>query len=142
MWASIAKRFYFRYTSGMNINIKGTNIGLTPAITSYIEKRLEPAGKFLEGDSSAICNFEVAKTSRHHKSGDIFRAEAHIVAAKRDIFVESEQGDLYAAIDVVRDEIIHRLSSDKGRRLSRMRRGGMAVKNIIKGLWGGRVRGE
>ncbi len=74
----------------------------------------------------------------HHKSGDVFRAEAHIVAAHRDIYADSEQGDLYAAIDVVRDEVMHRLTSDKGKRLSSIRRGGTAVKNMIKGLWRGR----
>ena len=113
----------------------GTNIGLTPAITSYIEKRLEAAGKFLENDPSAICDFEVGKTTQHHKHGDVFRAEAHIVAAKRDIYAESEQGDLYAAIDAVRDEVMHRLTSDKGKRLSSIRRGGTVVKNLMKGLW-------
>jgi len=122
----------------MNINIKATSIGLTPSISDYIEKRFESVKKFLESDPSAICDFEVGKTTQHHKTGDIFRAEAHIVAARRDIYAESEQADLYAAIDAVRDEVMHRLTSDKGKRISRVRRGGTAVKNMIKGLWKGR----
>ena len=121
----------------MNINIKATSIGLTPSISDYIEKRFESVKKFLESDPSAICDFEVGKTTQHHKTGDIFRAEAHIVAARRDIYAESEQADLYAAIDAVRDEVMHRLTSDKGKRLSRIRRGGTVVKNIIKGMWRG-----
>ena len=123
----------------MNINIKTTGISLTPSISEYVGKRLESVEKFLENDPSAVCNFEVGKTSRHHKSGDVFMAEAHIVAAKSDIYAQSEQSDLYAAIDAVRDEVMHRLTSDKGKRLSRIRRGGTTVKNMIKGLWGGRA---
>src|ERR1035437_7210196 len=123
----------------MNINIKTTGISLTPSISEYIDKRMESAKRFLENDPSAICNFEVEKTTRHHKNGDVFRAEAHIVAAKRDIYAESEQSDLYAAIRLVRDEVMRRLSSDKGKRLSSIRRGGTAVKNMIKGLWRGRA---
>ena len=123
----------------MNINIKTTNISLTPSISDYVNKRFESVKKFLQNDPSAICDFEVGKISRHHKSGDVFRAEAHIVAAHRDIYADSEQSDLYAAIDLVRDEVMHRLTSDKGKRLSSIRRGGTAIKNMIKGLWGGRA---
>jgi len=119
----------------MNINIKTTAISLTPSISEYVNKKMESVKKFLESDPSAICDFEVGKTTQHHKSGDIFRAEAHIVAAKRDIYAQSEQSDLYAAIDAVRDEVMHRLTSDKGKRLSRIRHGGVIVKNMIKGLW-------
>jgi len=122
----------------MNINIKTTGISLTPSIASYINKRMESVKKLLENDSSATCSFEAGKTTQHHKSGDVFRAEVHIVGARRDIYVESEQSDLYAAIDAVRDEVMRRLSSDKAKRISSIRRGGMAVKNMIKGIWGGR----
>ncbi len=119
----------------MNIRIKTTNISLTPSISGYINKRLESVEAFLENDPSAICDFEVGKSTMHHKKGDVFRAEAHIVAAKRDIYAGSEQADLYAAIDAVRDEVIRRLSSDKGKRISRIREGGITVKNMIRGLW-------
>ena len=87
----------------MNINIKTIGISLTPSISDYVNKRMESVNKFMENDPSAICSFEVGKTTQHHKRGDVFRAEAHIVAAKRDIYVDSEQSDLYAAIDAVRD---------------------------------------
>ena len=121
----------------MNINTKATSIGLTPSISDYIEKRMESVQKFLASDPSAICDFEVGKTTQHHKTGEIFRAEAHIVAAKRDIYAESEQTDLYAAIDAVRDEVMRQLSSDKAKKISSIRRGGTRVKNMVKGLWKG-----
>jgi len=121
----------------MNINIKTTNIGLTPSISDYVGKRMESVQKFLASDPSAICDFEVGKTTEHHRQGDIFRAEAHIVAAKRNIYAESEQTDLYVAIDAVRDEVMRQLSADKTKKLSGARSGGAMVKNIIKGLWKG-----
>jgi ribosomal subunit interface protein len=122
----------------MNINIKTTAISLTPSISDYIDKKMEPVKKLFENDPSATCNFEVGKTTQHHKSGDVFRAEAHIVAAKRDIYSESEQSDLYVAIDAVRDEVMRRISSDKIKRISSIRRGGIIVKDMVKGLWRGR----
>ena len=122
----------------MNINIKTTGFGLTPSISDYINKKLESVQKLLESDPSAICDFEAGKTTEHHKTGDVFRAEAHIVAARRDIYAESEQSDLYAAIDAVRDDVIRRLSSDKVKKISRVRRGGAIVKKMVKGLWRGK----
>lgn len=119
----------------MNINIKATAFELSPAIRDYVQKRFDAAGRFLESDPSTKIDVEVGRTTSHHKNGDVFRAEIHIVGAHRNVYAEAEEADLYAAIDAVRDEILRRLSSDKGRKLSRMRRGGAAVKSMIKGFW-------
>jgi putative sigma-54 modulation protein len=124
----------------MKIQIKGTNFPLTLAISDYIEKRLEGAMKFFNDDPSATVTVEVGKTSGHHKHGDIFRAEIHAVMSHSDVFVAAEKEDLYAAIDAVRDEFVHRLSSDKGKKMSRMRRGGAQIKSMLKGLWPGKGR--
>lgn len=119
----------------MNINIKGTNIELTSAIHEYVTKRLGAVQKFVSDDPTVQCDVEVGKTSNHHKNGDIFRAEIHIVGHKRDIYVASEKGDLYAAIDEVRDEVLYRLSSKKEKAVSFARRGGAKVKNLIRGMF-------
>lgn|ERR1035437_8954324 len=120
----------------MNIQIKTTGgLTLTPAITEYVDKRIAGFEKFLAGDSTAQTTIELSKLTNHHKHGDIFSAEVHLVAKDRDLFASSEQIDLYAAIDGVRDEILRELSSAKEKRLSMLRRGGARVKNIVKGIW-------
>lgn len=119
----------------MNTKIKTTNIVLTAEISSYVEKRLSTVEKLLESDPSTQCNVELARTTSHHLHGDIFRAEIHIIAKDRDIYVESEKSDLYTAIDVVRDEVIRKIKSVKEKRQSLIRRGGAQIKNIIKGFW-------
>ena len=120
----------------MNIQIKATNLELTESIESYIEKRLQSVVKFLEQDSTAQCMVEVARTTNHHKHGDIFRAEIRISSALHSVYVESEKEDLYAAIDAARNEASGKLSSGKDKRVSVLRRGGARVKNMIKGIWG------
>ncbi|HEY4504098.1 MAG TPA: ribosome-associated translation inhibitor RaiA [Candidatus Paceibacterota bacterium] len=119
----------------MNINIKNTNIILTPAIYDYVSRRLEAVKKLLEKDSTAKCNLELARTTAHHKNGDIFRAEVHITAKDRDLYASAEEQDLYRAIDVVRDEILREIRSYKSKRISLIRRGGAKIKDIIKGMW-------
>lgn len=119
----------------MKINIKTTTISLTPAISDYVEKNLSSIKKLLENDTTAQCDLELAKTTNHHKHGDIFKAEIHIVAKDTNIFSSVEKEDLYAAIDEARNEIIQTLKSSKEKKRSLFRRGGAQVKNIIKGIW-------
>ena len=119
----------------MNIKIKTTGISLTPAISEYADKRLEKVTKVIGNDPSYICDVELAKTTSHHKNGDIFRAEIHIVGKGKDLYASAEDADLYAAIDLVRDEIIREIRASKGKRLSFIRKGGAQVKAMMKGMW-------
>ncbi len=120
----------------MNIQIKTKGgLALTPAITEYVHKRVASFEKFLSGDTTAQAAIELGKSTNHHKHGDIFSAEVHLVAKGRDLFAGAEKEDLYAAIDAIKDEVLRELSSAKEKRLSTLRRGGAKVKNIIKGIW-------
>lgn len=118
----------------MNINIKTTTISMTPAISDYIDKHLVLIKKFLDSDPSAKCDLEIAKTSNHHKHGDIFKAEMHIIAKDQNIYVNVEKEDLYAAIDILRDEVLRKLKSEKDKKRSLVKKGGAMVKDFIKGL--------
>jgi len=44
--------------------------------------------------------------------------------------------DMYAAIDKVKDELVHVLESEHKKHLTLFRRGGAKIKNMIKGLSG------
>jgi putative sigma-54 modulation protein len=122
----------------MNLNIKTTNTTLTPAISDYVEKKIGMLNKFvnLEGDNVFI-QAEVGKTTRHHKSGDFFRAEVNIRVGGKNYRAVSEKDDLYAAIDEVKDELAEEIKSGKERQISVVRRGALKLKNMLKGLGGG-----
>ncbi len=117
----------------MRTNIKATGIELTPAITNYAEKKIGGIEKYL-GAADPTVHIEVGKTTGHHKHGDVFRAEVRVTGAGLDIYAVSEQADLYAAIDLVRDDVVKKLTHDKGKQVSLVRRGGRAVKDMMKGL--------
>lgn len=127
----------------MQIKIKATNFGITPAIEDYIGKRVASLEKFArDKDGSAICNVEVGKTTKHHRGGDVFRAEINMHVAGKNFYAVSEKDDLYAAIDEVRDEIAYTLTSYKDRTITIMRKGALRVKNMLKGMdWRNRNRG-
>lgn len=123
----------------MKIQIKATNTSLTPAITDYVNKRLANLARFVDtANPDTVCHVEVGKTTDHHKHGDVFRAEIRMLAPSGDIYVQAENSDLYAAIDMVRDEAFNKLSSSKDRRLSLIKRGGAKIKDVIRGITGRR----
>jgi len=133
---SVTKCEELRYNTDMNINIKTLNITLTEAISDYVSKRLEAIQQLLESDPAVQCDVELGRTTIHHKNGDIFRAEIHITGKDKNLYASAEEPDLYKAIDMVRDEMLREVRSNKGRRLSLIRRGGAKIKNLLKGLRG------
>jgi putative sigma-54 modulation protein len=117
----------------MKINIKATGITLTPSISEYIEKKINMLDKFFREEETLI-NIEVGRTTKHHKSGEIFRAEIRITAVGQEYYAVSETEDLYAAIDEVKDNIVQELTSRKRKTVHLFRRGGAQIKNLMKGI--------
>lgn len=117
----------------MNIRINAPHLPLTPAIEEYVLKRITPLEK-LVSDQSVVCEIELAKTTNHHKSGDIFKAEINMVLPDKHIYLVSEKEDLYQAIDDVREQLDHALSLRKEKKQTLFRRGALRVKEMIKNL--------
>jgi len=128
----------------MNINIKATNMELTPAISDFITKKLEGLEKFIHGDNCDTCAsseirvfVEVGMTSKHHQTGEIYRAELQldfpIAGGKGSARAESESGDLYAAIDEAKDLLKEELLKTKDKKESLVRRGARKIKSMF---WG------
>lgn len=118
----------------MKINIKATGIELTPAISDYASKKVSMIEKYLDPSADVVAQVEVGKSSHHHKSGEFFRAEIHLTGSGLDLYAESEQTDLYAAIDLVKDDVAQSLAQKKSKTRDMARRGAQAVKNMMKGL--------
>ena len=115
--------------------LKGTNIELTPAIDSVVDKVITALDKYVDGnDTSALADIEVGRTTYHHKSGEIFRAEINFHSRLGDFRVEAEKEDLYTALYAVKDELVETLRSKRSKRIDFVRRSGLAVKNMLKGL--------
>lgn len=118
----------------MKINTKATGITLTPAISEYVDKKVDMLQKFFREGDEVLINVEVGKISNHHKSGDIFRAEIQVVTNGQTYYAEAETEDLYASIDEVKDEIAYELTSRRKKAIRLFRRGGAQIKNLLKGM--------
>lgn len=115
----------------MNIKITTNHIDIGPEIEEYVSKKLSSLGKFLDHDG-ALCEVELGKTTMHHKSGEIYRAEVNISYKGKQFYVVSEKDDLYAAIDEMRDEAERVVVSRKKKYIRLFRRGASKIKNLIK----------
>lgn len=122
----------------MKINIKATNIHLTPEISDYLQKKLDMLDRMIDSnDTSVFCEVEVGKTTNHHKTGDVFRTEINLTRDGKFFRAVSEESTINASIDEAKDEILSELKNYKSKRMTLMRRGGAQIKNLIKGV--GRV---
>ncbi|OHA80809.1 MAG: ribosomal subunit interface protein [Candidatus Yonathbacteria bacterium RIFCSPHIGHO2_01_FULL_51_10] len=122
----------------MNISIKTTGIEPTDALTKYVTEKMGAAAKFLRADEAgnSSAQVEIGKTTKHHQSGNVFRAEVNVRMNGTTFRAVSEQEDLYAAIDDMKDELVREITSAKDKRQTLIRRGGAMVKKFMRGFGG------
>lgn len=115
--------------------VKATGFSLDPSIDEAIAKVVAAIEKFTDPkDESALVDIEVGKTTNHHRSGDIFRAEINLHSKIGDLRAEAEKEDLYAALVAAKDEIVEALRSTKAKKIDFVRRNGLRLKQMLKGL--------
>ncbi|MCX6744739.1 MAG: ribosome-associated translation inhibitor RaiA [Candidatus Parcubacteria bacterium] len=96
----------------MQIDIKGTNMDLTPAIKDYVNEKVGSLEKFF--DQALIARVDVGRTSNHHQKGDVFRAEINInVPQKQLLRAEAVRDDLYVAINEAKEELERQIKKYK-----------------------------
>lgn len=115
-------------------HIKATNIELTPAISDYVDKKVDVLNKFIGEEIDALAKIEVGKTTNHHNKGDIFRAEINLTIGKKDYRAVVETSDLYAAIDDMKDEIVAEVSKAKRKHFHLLKKGHQKIKDFLKGF--------
>lgn len=117
----------------MKIKIRSKNFDLTPAIDEYVSKKISSLEKFLDVKGEVLCEVEIGRTTKHHNSGDIFKAEVNIAQpGGKQIYVVAEEVDLYTAIDIVRDEAERAIVSRKNKYKTLFRKGASRVKDLLK----------
>lgn len=92
----------------MNIIIKATQLDLTPSIREYIETKIGSLDHFMtrfEDQSEVKVEVEIARTTNHHRHGDIFQAEANLHLPRKTLRAEHSDSDIHAAIDIVKDKL-------------------------------------
>ncbi len=132
----------------MQINIKATNLELTPAIRQYIEIKIGSLEHFLKrfeskpphqtrigaegaknnksalwcGGKSEIEVFvEIARTTKHHYKGDVFYAEATFSIGKKVLRAEHSDWNIRVTIDRVKDKLQQEIKKYKETKIEKYR---------------------
>jgi ribosomal subunit interface protein len=99
----------------MKINVTYKNITPDKPLEFFIDDKIGSLGKFLKEDLSAV-RVEIGKPSRHHRHGEVFRAEANLKINGKLIRAEAKHTDLRAAIVKVKNELQVQIKKMKGKK--------------------------
>ncbi len=96
----------------MNLTISGHHLDVTPSLREYVMNKLD---KVLRHYDQVIAVNVLLTVDNHREKEKRQRAEITLTVKKRDIYVESADGDLYAAIDVLVDKLDRQVLRHKDR---------------------------
>jgi ribosomal subunit interface protein len=98
----------------MEIIIKSKNLELTADLQRFIEEKIGGLKKFInilkeentdKGKTLAEFFVEIEKENKHHRKGNIFKAEARVHLPGKTLMAISQKEDLKQAIVEVKDEL-------------------------------------
>ena len=86
----------------MNLTISGHHLELTPAIREYVQGKLERIKRHFDHviDVAVILSIDTLTEKEKRQ-----RAEINLHLRGKDLHVESEAADMYAAIDLLMDKL-------------------------------------
>jgi len=89
----------------MKLQIKATKTELTDSIKDYIQEKMDMLEKYL-GDIQVLnCDVEFGLSVGGQQHGEIFFCEVNLNVPHDLLRVRKEEGDLYKAIDKVKDHL-------------------------------------
>jgi len=114
----------------MKVIFKSKNFSLTPSIENYVRRKIETLARFLSNFNKEliVVEAELGRTTYHHKSGDIFRAEINLSIGGKMFRVEAERDDLFTAVDEARDNLEQEIKKFKTKRDTAFIRGARSIK--------------
>ncbi|MCG5077198.1 ribosome-associated translation inhibitor RaiA [Paraburkholderia sp. A2WS-5] len=96
----------------MNLKISGHHLEVTPALREYVITKLD---RVLRHFDQVIDGNVVLSVDNHKEKDKRQKVEVNLHLKGKDIFVESANGDMYAAIDLVVDKLDRQVVRHKDR---------------------------
>ncbi len=115
----------------MQIKIRAKNLIVDPRLEKYIAEKIGSLDKFLPG--IVLARVEVAG-EKHHRKGNVFYAEVLLEIKGNNFYVREFAQDIYAAIDICREEMLRKISKFKTRMQDKKRADERRWKRWIK-VW-------
>lgn len=117
----------------MKTTIKATRHELTQATRERIEGKFSALEKFVSNAVSPVTlECEIEESIAVERAGAKYRAEGNLMVDGKLFRASAENVTLEGAVDRVRDELARELRNAHGKRLGLMRRGGAAIKRMLR----------
>ena len=120
----------------MRISINAKDIELTSALEAHIEEKFTShIRRFVEGKNDPdlpTLHLEVGRSTKHHKKGMIFYAEASLEMGKTLLTAKVESEDVYSACDMLRDEMEREVKKFSEKRQTLQKKGAREAKEEMK----------
>lgn len=105
---------------------------MNESVESYLRRKIASLEKFFNSSDELVkVEAEVGRINRRHKTGEVFRAEINLSLGGKLLRAESEQDDLFAAIDEVRDVLEEEIKKFKNKKETVFIRGARSIKKKI-----------
>jgi len=103
----------------MNIIVTGRHLEVTPALKSYVEKKVQRFDRYLSNISEAIVTLGVEK----------YRHKAEVLLKVNGVLIQAEgiTGDVYASIDEVAEKLERQIKKYKEKLVSHRKSEGKAA---------------
>lgn len=100
----------------MQIHIKATNLEITPALKEYVEQKINLLSPYVvrwEEAGELEVWVGVARTTNHHKKGEVFAATIDLSLPGKALRAEESEEDARAAIDRAKDTLQREIAKYK-----------------------------
>lgn len=90
----------------MKLQILASRLALSDALKEYVAMKLGVLARYLERfekEGEKLLVVEIARSTAHHRHGDVYYAEATLRLPGKTLRAEHRNSDIHAAIDVVKD---------------------------------------
>ena len=99
-----------------NLTILCKDFDLTKALKNHAQDKLASLYKFLnKAENDVTFNLRLGKTTNHHNSGKIYYVDLSIHTAEKNFGGKVESDDIYAAIDILKDDMAEKISEYKAK---------------------------
>jgi ribosomal subunit interface protein len=92
----------------MRLTTKYTNLDHSPILDQYINEKFSKLERLVEKfdlEGAVEARVEVARTTKHHQKGPVYRAEINLKLPHKLLRADQEDWDIRVAIDQTKDKI-------------------------------------
>lgn len=115
----------------MNIQIQTNNLDLTSALSDFVKTKCGMLEKLIS-DPHSLCLVTLERTTNHHKRTTVYRVVIRLKTSKQNFYCEKTHEDLYACIDITKDDIERSIVESSQKKRSIFRRAAAKFKQFLR----------